>query len=63
MERYRLAAVSGELTFAQREAALGIRRSKEGRTVLILKGQENLFEGIVPADLETIMVHLEAGVD
>lgn len=78
VERYRLASVSGELTPAQRELALGIRRSKEGQTALILKEQEEPFcsaksietesGGVEPAqitaaDLETIMVHLEGGID
>lgn len=68
--QYRLVKVSGEvkeLNTAQKELALGIRRSKEGQTVLIACGQENrareVFANqpveIVPADLETIMVHLE----
>ncbi len=64
-ERYRLAAVSGKLTRAQRESALGVRRSKAGQTALILKGQEGPFreEGVIisPADLESIMAHLEEG--
>ncbi|MDE6517046.1 MAG: AAA family ATPase, partial [Acetatifactor sp.] len=63
VERYRLAVVPGELTPAQRELTLGIRRSKEGQTALILKGQESRFEETAPADLETVMVHLEAGAD
>ncbi len=78
LERYRLAAVPGELTSAQRELALGVRRCKEGRTALILKEQEELFRGlrgngsdsslpggiqVMPADLEAVMVHLEGGVD
>ena len=77
VERYRLAAVSGELTPAQRELALGIRRSKEGQTALILREQEESFcsansietesggaepAQITAADLETIMVHLEGGI-
>lgn len=65
--QYRLVKVSAELTPAQRELALGIRRSKEGQTMLIPAEQENrareLFADkaveIVSADLETIMVHLE----
>lgn len=65
--QYRLVKVAGEVTAAQRELALGIRRSKEGQTALIPAGQESrareLFADraaeIVPADLETIMVHLE----
>lgn len=65
--QYRLVKVSGELTSAQRELALGVRRSKEGQTVLIASKEENrareLFADkaatLVPADLETIMVHLE----
>ena len=80
VERYRLAAVSGELSPAQKELALGVRRSKEGQTALILKEQENIFRDllsgkcgvrsmpesaealqIMPADLESIMVHLEGG--
>lgn len=78
VERYRLATVSGELTPAQRELALGIRRSKEGQTALILREQEESFcnaksietesggaepAQITAADLETIMVHLEGGID
>lgn len=78
VERYRLAAVSGELTPVQRELALGIRRSKEGQTALILREQEESFCSaksveaesggaepvqITAADLETIMVHLEGGID
>ncbi len=63
VERYRLAVAPGELTPTQRELALGIRRSKEGQTALILKGQESQFEETAPADLETVMVHLEAGAD
>lgn len=43
VERYRLAAVPGELTPVQRELALGIRRSKEGQTALILREQEERF--------------------
>ena len=65
--QYRLVKVSAELTPAQREPALGVRRSKEGQTVLIPAEQENrvreLFADkaveMIPADLETIMVHLE----
>ncbi|MDE6674024.1 MAG: ABC transporter ATP-binding protein, partial [Acetatifactor sp.] len=65
--QYRLVKAAGEVTAAQRELALGIRRSKEGQTMLIPAGQESrareLFADkaaeIVPADLETIMVHLE----
>lgn len=68
--QYRLVKVSGkveELNAAQKELALGIRRSREGQTVLIARGQEGrareIFSDkaaeIVPADLETIMVHLE----
>lgn len=68
--QYRLVKVSGEvkeLNAAQKELALGIRRSREGQTALIACGQEGrareIFADkaaeIVPADLETIMVHLE----
>lgn len=65
--QYRLVKAAGEVTAAQRELALGIRRSKEGQTMLIPAEQESrareLFADkaaeIVPADLETIMVHLE----
>ena len=65
--QYRLVKVSAELTPVQRESVLGIRRSKEGQTVLIPAEQENrvrqLFADkaveMASADLETIMVHLE----
>lgn len=65
-ERYRLAAVSGELTPVQRGLAQGIRRSREGQTALILREQEDKarqagLTDITAADLETIMVHLEGG--
>lgn len=65
VERYRLAAVPGELTSQQRELALGVRRGKEGQTALIPKEREEQFRElaaqaeIATADLETIMVHLE----
>lgn len=73
VERYRLAVVPGELTLAQQELALGVRRGKEGRTALILREREEQFRAlkpmtervdalrIMPADLEAIMVHLEGG--
>lgn len=68
VEQYRLVRLSGELTPAQREPILGIRRSKEGQTALISGGQENRVREllgdkaamITSVDLETIMVHLEA---
>lgn len=68
--QYRLVKVAREVTAAQRELALGVRRSKEGQTALIPAEQESrareLFADktaeIVPADLETIMVHLEGVV-
>lgn len=71
VERYRLLKGAGELTPAQRELALGIRRSKEGQTALILAEQEDQVRElsadkaveIVPADLETIIVHLEGSYD
>ncbi len=75
VERYGLAAVSGKLTPRQRELALGIRRSKDGETALILREQEERFRKlssdenggagsvrITAADLETVMVHLEGGI-
>lgn len=67
IEQYRLAAVSGELTSAQKDLARGIRRGREGQTALIYREQEDRarqagLAEITGADLETIMVHLEGGI-
>lgn len=65
-ERYRLAAVRGELTAEQRKLAQGIRRGRDGQTALILREQEDRarqagMDGITPVDLETVIIHLEGG--
>lgn len=43
LERYRLAAVCGELTQEQKKLALGVRRSREGWTALVLAEQAERF--------------------
>lgn len=43
VERYRLAVSLRELTPAQKELVLGVRRSKEGQTALLFKEQEKQF--------------------
>lgn len=59
IEKYRLAAVPAELTEEQKNAFLGVCRSKDGSTALVSSADAGLFSDASVPDLETIMVHLE----
>lgn len=64
IEGYRLLTVNDDLNDTQKQAVLGLSRSKGGATALIAKADAKLFSGqplLIP-DLQTIMVHLEKEV-
>lgn len=64
IDSYCLASFDDSMNAVQKQAVLGISRSKDGATSLISKADADKFAGIALAtpDLETIMVHLEKEV-